>query len=184
WGDDAHRAHWASVDARREPMSIYEAHPGSWRKPGEDAFHTWDESADSSIPYVVDMGFTHIEFSPVSEHPYDPSWGYQTTGLYAPSARFGGPDGFARFVDGAHRAGVSVSIDWVPAHFPTDEHGLARFDGTASYEHEDPRLGFHPDWNTAIYNFGRREVSSFSVNNASFWAEQYHVDGSRVDAVA
>ncbi|GAO53884.1 1,4-alpha-glucan branching protein GlgB [Novosphingobium sp. MD-1] len=184
WGDAAHRAHWASVDARREPMSIYEVHPGSWRKPGEDAFHTWDELADLLIPYVVDMGFTHIEFLPVSEHPYDPSWGYQTTGLYAPSARFGGPDGFARFVDGAHRAGVSVLIDWVPAHFPTDEHGLARFDGTALYEHEDPRLGFHPDWNTAIYNFGRREVSSFLVNNALFWAEQYHVDGLRVDAVA
>lgn len=184
WGDTAHRAHWASVDARREPMAIYEVHPGSWRKPGEDAFHTWDELADLLIPYVVEMGFTHIEFLPVSEHPYDPSWGYQTTGLYAPSARFGGPDGFARFVDGAHRAGVSVLVDWVPAHFPTDEHGLARFDGTALYEHEDPRLGFHPDWNTAIYNFGRREVSSFLVNNALFWAEQYHVDGLRVDAVA
>ncbi len=184
WGDAAHRAHWASVDARREPMAIYEVHPGSWKKPCEDGFHSWDELADLLIPYVVEMGFTHIEFLPVSEHPYDPSWGYQTTGLYAPSARFGGPDGFARFVDGAHRAGISVLIDWVPAHFPTDEHGLARFDGTALYEHEDPRLGFHPDWNTAIYNFGRREVSSFLVNNALFWAEQYHVDGLRVDAVA
>ena len=184
WGDAAHRAHWAAVDARREPMAIYEVHPGSWKKPCEDGFHSWDELADLLIPYVVEMGFTHIEFLPVSEHPYDPSWGYQTTGLYAPSARFGGPDGFARFVDGAHRAGISVLIDWVPAHFPTDEHGLARFDGTALYEHEDPRLGFHPDWNTAIYNFGRREVSSFLVNNALFWAEQYHVDGLRVDAVA
>jgi 1,4-alpha-glucan branching enzyme len=140
--------------------------------------------AERLIPYVADMGFTHIEFLPVSEHPYDPSWGYQTTGLYAPSARFGGPDGFARFVDGAHRAGISVLIDWVPAHFPVDEHGLAHFDGTALYEHEDPRLGFHPDWNTAIYNFGRREVRSFLVNNALFWAEHYHVDGLRVDAVA
>jgi 1,4-alpha-glucan branching enzyme len=133
---------------------------------------------------VVDMGFTHIEFLPVSEHPYDPSWGYQTVGLFAPSARFGSPDGFARFVDGAHRAGVGVIIDWVPAHFPTDAHGLAHFDGTALYEHEDPRLGFHPDWNTAIYNFGRREVASMLVNNALFWAEHYHVDGLRVDAVA
>ena len=140
--------------------------------------------AERLIPYVTDMGFTHIEFMPISEHPYDPSWGYQTTGLYAPSARFGDPDGFARFVDGAHRAGLGVLIDWVPAHFPTDPHGLIRFDGTALYEHEDPRQGHHPDWNTAIYNFGRREVASFLVNNALFWAERYHVDGLRVDAVA
>ncbi len=114
----------------------------------------------------VEMGFTHIEFLPISEHPYDPSWGYQTTGLYAPSARFGPPEAFARFVDGAHRAGIGVILDWVPAHFPTDAHGLAYFDGTALYEHADPRQGFHPDWNTAIYNFGRREVVSFLVNNA------------------
>ena len=184
WGDAAHRAHWASADARREPMAIYEVHPGSWQRDAHGWFQTWDTMAETLIPYVAEMGFTHIEFLPVSEHPYDPSWGYQTTGLYAPSARFGGPDGFARFVDGAHRAGISVLIDWVPAHFPTDEHGLAHFDGTALYEHEDPRLGFHPDWNTAIYNFGRREVASFLVNNALFWAEHYHVDGLRVDAVA
>ena len=184
WGDEAHRRHWSSVDPRREAISIYEVHPGSWRRNEHGWFLTWDEMAETLIPYVVEMGFTHIEFLPISEHPYDPSWGYQTTGLFAPSARFGGPDGFARFVDGAHRAGIGVLIDWVPAHFPTDEHGLARFDGTALYEHEDPRLGFHPDWNTAIYNFGRREVSSFLVNNALFWAERYHVDGLRVDAVA
>ena len=184
WGDEAHRAHWANVDPRREAISIYEVHPGSWQRNEHGWFLTWDEMAERLIPYCADMGFTHIEFMPVSEHPYDPSWGYQTTGLYAPSARFGGPDGFARFVDGAHRAGISVLIDWVPAHFPTDDHGLAHFDGTALYEHEDPKLGFHPDWNTAIYNFGRREVSSFLVNNALFWAEQYHVDGLRVDAVA
>ncbi len=184
WGDDAHRAHWASVDPRREAISIYEVHPGSWQRGDNGWFLTWDEMAARLIPYVTAMGFTHIEFMPVSEHPYDPSWGYQTTGLYAPSARFGDVEGFARFVDGAHRAGVGVLIDWVPAHFPVDEHGLARFDGTALYEHEDPRLGFHPDWNTAIYNFGRREVRSFLVNNALFWAEQYHVDGLRVDAVA
>jgi 1,4-alpha-glucan branching enzyme len=184
WGDAAHRAHWASADPRREPISIYEVHPGSWRRDANGWFLPWDALADQLIPYVADMGFTHIEFMPVSEHPYDPSWGYQTTGLYAPSARFGDPQGFARFVDGAHRAGISVLIDWVPAHFPTDEHGLAHFDGTALYEHEDPRLGFHPDWNTAIYNFGRREVASFLINNALFWAERYHVDGLRVDAVA
>ncbi|MBA4052715.1 MAG: 1,4-alpha-glucan branching enzyme, partial [Erythrobacter sp.] len=184
WGDDAHRAHWASVDPRREAISIYEVHPGSWQRDDNGWFLTWDEMAARLIPYVTAMGFTHIEFLPVSEHPYDPSWGYQTTGLYAPSARFGDVEGFARFVDGAHRAGIGVLIDWVPAHFPVDEHGLARFDGTALYEHEDPRLGFHPDWNTAIYNFGRKEVRSFLVNNALFWAEQYHVDGLRVDAVA
>ena len=184
WGDEAHRAHWAGVDPRREAISIYEVHPGSWRRDGQGWFQTWDAMADTLIPYVVELGFTHIEFLPVSEHPYDPSWGYQTTGLYAPSARFGAPDGFARFVDGAHRAGVGVLIDWVPAHFPVDEHGLDHFDGTALYEHEDPRLGFHPDWNTAIYNFGRREVAGFLVNNALFWAERYHVDGLRVDAVA
>lgn len=184
WGDDAHRQHWASVDPRREAISIYEVHPGSWQRDDNGWFLTWDEMAARLIPYVTHMGFTHIEFLPVSEHPYDPSWGYQTTGLYAPSARFGDVEGFARFVDGAHRAGIGVLIDWVPAHFPVDEHGLARFDGTALYEHEDPRLGFHPDWNTAIYNFGRKEVRSFLVNNALFWAEQYHVDGLRVDAVA
>ena len=184
WGDDAHRAHWASVDPRREAISIYEVHPGSWQRDDNGWFLTWDEMAARLIPYAAAMGFTHIEFLPVSEHPYDPSWGYQTTGLYAPSARFGDVEGFARFVDGAHRAGIGVLIDWVPAHFPVDEHGLARFDGTALYEHEDPRLGFHPDWNTAIYNFGRKEVRSFLVNNALFWAEQYHVDGLRVDAVA
>ena len=184
WGDEAHRKHWAAVDPRREAISIYEVHPGSWRRDEQGWFQSWDRMADELIPYVAELGFNHIEFMPVSEHPYDPSWGYQTTGLYAPSARFGSPDGFARFIDGAHRAGIGVLIDWVPAHFPTDDHGLARFDGTALYEHADPRLGFHPDWNTAIYNFGRREVESFLVNNALFWAERYHVDGLRVDAVA
>ena len=184
WGDAAHRQHWASVDPRRAAISIYEVHPGSWARDENGWFLSWDAMAERLIPYVAEMGFTHIEFLPVSEHPYDPSWGYQTTGLYAPSARFGEPEGFARFVDGAHRAGIGVLIDWVPAHFPTDAHGLAHFDGTALYEHEDPRLGFHPDWNTAIYNFGRREVASFLVNNALFWAERYHVDGLRVDAVA
>jgi 1,4-alpha-glucan branching enzyme len=184
WGDEAHRNYWRKADHRREAVSIYEVHAGSWQLHDDGSFLSWDELADRLIPYVVDTGFTHIEFMPISEHPYDPSWGYQTTGLYAPTARFGDPDGFARFVDGAHRAGVGVILDWVPAHFPVDEHGLVRFDGTALYEHADPRQGFHPDWNTAIYNFGRREVVSFLVNNALFWAEKYHVDGLRVDAVA
>jgi 1,4-alpha-glucan branching enzyme len=184
WGDDAHREFWRKADYRHEPISIYEVHAGSWQRRDDGTFLSWDELADRLIPYVVDTGFTHIEFMPISEHPFDPSWGYQTTGLYAPSARFGDPAGFARFVDGAHRAGVGIILDWVPAHFPTDEHGLARFDGTALYEHEDPRQGFHPDWHTAIYNFGRREVLSFLVNNALYWAELFHVDGLRVDAVA
>ena len=184
WGDEAHRAYWAKADIRRHPISIYEVHPGSWRRDRNGWFLNWDAMAEQLVPYVAEMGFTHIEFMPISEHPFDPSWGYQTTGLYAPSSRFGEPEGFARFVDGAHRAGLGVLIDWVPAHFPTDPHGLAHFDGTALYEHEDPRLGFHPDWNTAIYNFGRREVASFLINNALFWAERYHVDGLRVDAVA
>jgi len=184
WGDSTHRDFWRATDPRRQPISIYEVHAGSWQRHEDGRFLSWDELADRLIPYVADMGFTHIEFLPISEHPFDPSWGYQTTGLYAPTARFGEPEGFARFVDGAHRAGIGVILDWVPAHFPTDAHGLARFDGTALYEHEDPRQGFHPDWNTAIYNFGRREVMSYLINNAVFWAERYHVDGLRVDAVA
>jgi 1,4-alpha-glucan branching enzyme len=184
WGDEAHLSYWAGVDHRRQPISIYEVHAGSWQRDHNGWFLDWDAMAMQLIPYVAEMGFTHIQFMPISEHPYDPSWGYQTTGLYAPSARFGPPEGFARFVDGAHRAGIGVLIDWVPAHFPVDAHGLALFDGTALYEHADPRMGFHPDWNTAIYNFGRREVASFLVNNALYWAEQYHVDGLRVDAVA
>jgi 1,4-alpha-glucan branching enzyme len=184
WGDEAHKAFWRDANIRREPISIYEVHAGSWQRHPDGSFLSWDELADRLIPYVVDTGFTHIEFMPITEHPYDPSWGYQTTGLYAPTARFGEPEGFARFVDGAHRAGLGVILDWVPAHFPVDEHGLIWFDGTALYEHADPRKGFHPDWNTAIYNFGRREVVSFLVNNALFWAEKYHLDGLRVDAVA
>ncbi|AJR25172.1 MULTISPECIES: 1,4-alpha-glucan branching protein GlgB [Sphingobium] len=184
WGDERHRDYWQRADPRREPISVYEVHAGSWQRDDDGNFLSWDDLAHRLIPYVVGMGFTHIEFLPISEFPYDPSWGYQTTGLYAPTARFGDPEGFARFVDGAHRAGVGVILDWVPAHFPTDAHGLAHFDGTALYEHADPRKGFHPDWNTAIYNFGRREVAQYLVNNALFWAERYHVDGLRVDAVA
>ena len=184
WGDGAHREFWRNADHRRQPVSIYEVHAGSWQLRDDGSFLSWDEMADRLIPYAVDMGFTHIEFLPITEHPYDPSWGYQTTGLYAPTARFGEPEGFARFVDGAHRAGLGVILDWVPAHFPTDEHGLSHFDGTALYEHADPRKGFHPDWNTAIYNFDRREIVAYLVNNALFWAETYHLDGLRVDAVA
>lgn len=184
WQDAAHRDFWSKADARRQPISIYEVHAGSWQRHDDGGFLSWDELGERLIPYVVDMGFTHIEFLPISEHPYDPSWGYQTIGLYAPTARFGDPRGLARFVDGAHRAGIGVILDWVPAHFPTDAHGLAHFDGTALYEHADPRQGMHPDWDTAIYNFGRREVMAYLVNNALFWTEKYHLDGLRVDAVA
>ncbi|PTM94312.1 1,4-alpha-glucan branching protein GlgB [Mycoplana dimorpha] len=184
WEDDAHRAFWSDADPRRQPISIYEVHAGSWQRRDNGEMLSWDELADRLIPYCVDMGFTHIEFLPISEYPYDPSWGYQTTGLYAPTARFGEPEGFSRFVNGAHKVGLGVILDWVPAHFPTDEHGLRWFDGTALYEHADPRKGFHPDWNTAIYNFGRQEVLAYLINNALYWAEKFHIDGLRVDAVA
>ncbi len=184
WSDGAYLDQRRTRDQRRAPMAIYEVHLGSWQRGENNRFLTYDELADTLIPYVAEMGYTHLELLPISEHPFDPSWGYQPTGLYAPTSRFGDPHGFARFVDRAHQAGIGVILDWVPAHFPTDEFGLARFDGTALYEHEDPRQGFHPDWNTAIYNFGRREVSSFLLNNALFWLERYHVDGLRVDAVA
>ena len=147
-------------------------------------FLTYDELADQLIPYAASMGYTHIELLPISEHPLDKSWGYQPIGLFAPTRRFGEPAGFARFVDRAHAAGLGVILDWAPAHFPTDEHGLARFDGTALYEHADPRKGFHPDWNTAIYNFGRHEVANFLYANALYWVDRFHIDGLRVDAVA
>ncbi len=184
WTDGDYLKERTSRDARRSPMSIYEVHLGSWRKKDGNEFLSYDELASDLVNYVRDLGFTHIELLPISEHPYDPSWGYQPTGLYAPTSRFGDPEGFARFVNAAHVAGIGVIIDWVPAHFPTDEFGLANFDGTALYEHADPRKGFHPDWNTAIYNFGRTEVQSFLINNALFWLEKYHIDGLRVDAVA
>ncbi len=184
WSDAGYLAERARRDPRREPMSIYEVHAGSWQKPEGGGFLSYEELADRLIPYVVDLGYTHIELLPICEHPLDLSWGYQPIGLYAPSSRYGSPDGFARFVDRAHAAGIGIILDWVPAHFPVDAHGLANFDGTALYEHADPRLGFHPDWSTAIYNFGRTEVQSFLVNNALFWLDKYHVDGLRVDAVA
>ncbi len=184
WTDQDYLAERATRDHRRAPMSIYEVHLGSWKRKDDNGFLTYSELAQKLIPYVSELGFTHMELLPITEHPFDLSWGYQPTGLYAPTSRFGEPAGFAHFVDQAHLAGIGVILDWVPAHFPTDEHGLARFDGTALYEHEDPRRGFHPDWNTAIYNFGRSEVESYLINNALFWLERYHLDGLRVDAVA
>ena len=184
WGDAKYMKERAKIDWRRRPVSIYEVHLGSWRRRADGSFMSYEQLAEQLIPYAADSGFTHIELLPITEHPFDPSWGYQPTGLYAPTARFGDPKGFAHFVDKAHAAGLGVILDWVPAHFPTDEHGLARFDGTALYEHLDPRKGYHPDWNTAIYNFGRKEVVSFLVNNALYWLEAFHLDGLRVDAVA
>lgn len=173
-------ANGASYD---QPMCIYEVHAGSWRRP-DGQIPDWDWLARHLLPYVADMGFTHIELLPVSEHPFYGSWGYQPTGLYAPAARYGSPAALRRFVDAAHAADIRVILDWVPGHFPSDAHALARFDGTALYEHADPREGVHSDWNTLIYNFGRTEVCNFLTGNALFWIEQYGVDGLRVDAVA
>jgi len=168
------------------PLAVYEVHAGSWRRRYEQHGRSlnWDELAEELIPYVVDLGFTHIELMPIAAHPFGGSWGYQPLGLFAPQAEFGEPRAFKRFVDRCHAAKIGVLLDWVPAHFPTDAHGLARFDGTALYEHEDPREGFHQDWNTLIYNLGRREVHNFVLASALHWLEHYHVDGLRVDAVA
>ncbi len=186
WNDTAwiaQRERWNPFTA---PITVYEVHPGSWRRSWhrKPAFLDWDELADQLIPYVVELGYTHIELIGVAEHPFDGSWGYQVLGHFAPTARHGTPAQFRRFVDRCHQAGLGVFMDWVPAHFPRDAHGLAEFDGTHLYEHSDPRLGEHRDWGTKIFNFGRHEVRNFLVANALFWIEQYHIDGLRVDAVA
>ncbi len=185
---------WMEERARRHapdaPISVYEVHAGSWMKPEGEGAHVigatldWTGLAEKLVPYVADMGFTHVELLPIMEHPFGGSWGYQPLGQFAPSARFGRPEDFAGFVDACHRAGIGVILDWVPAHFPTDAHGLATFDGTHLYEHADPREGFHQDWNTLIYNLGRREVSGFLLASAVWWLEAFHIDGLRVDAVA
>ena len=168
-----------------QPISIYEVHLGSWRRNLENNFWLdYDQIGDELIPYVKEMGFTHIEFLPLSEFPFDGSWGYQPLGLYSPTSRFGTPEGFKRLVERAHDAGINVILDWVPGHFPSDTHGLVAFDGTALYEYADPREGFHQDWNTLIYNYGRNEVKNFLSSNALYWIERFGVDGIRVDAVA
>ena len=177
----AGRAARNSVDA---PISIYEVHAGSWKRAAAGRMLSYAEMAGDLVDYVRDMGFTHIEFLPLSEHPFDGSWGYQPVGLYAPTIRHGTPQEFAALIDAAHRAGLGVILDWVPAHFPSDAHGLAGFDGSNLYEHADPREGFHRDWNTLIYNYGRREVANYLAANALYWLEEYHLDGLRVDAVA
>jgi 1,4-alpha-glucan branching enzyme len=186
WRDAEWMASRAARHAPDAPLSIYEVHLASWMRPTHDAQAStlWDVAIDRMIPYLVDMGFTHVELLPITEHPFGGSWGYQPLSMFAPSARFGTPEGFARFVDALHMAGIGIIVDWVPAHFPSDAHGLARFDGTALYEHQDPREGFHQDWNTLIYNFGRREVQGFLIASALHWLEHFHVDGLRVDAVA
>ena len=184
WDDQSWMSSREALNATSAPISIYEVHLGSWRRQGHNEYLSYDQLADTLIPYVKEMGFTHVELMPINEHPFSGSWGYQPIGLYAPTSRFGTPDGFARFIDRAHQEGIGVLIDWVPAHFPMDAHGLGRFDGTALYEHQDPREGFHQDWNTLIYNLGRNEVRNFLEANAAYWLEQFHIDGLRVDAVA
>jgi 1,4-alpha-glucan branching enzyme len=192
---DLGRHHWqdqAWMAARRDanpidrPMAIYELHAGSWRRKSDDGNRrlSWMELTAELVPYVRDLGYTHIELLPVMEHPFDGSWGYQVTGYFAPTIRHGSPDEFRAFVDACHQQGIGVILDWVPGHFPKDAHGLAWFDGTSLYEHEDPRQGEHPDWGTLIFNYGRHEVRNFLITNALYWLESFHVDGLRVDAVA
>ena len=186
WDDAAWMQRRAAANALGSPWSIYELHLGSWRRvPGErNRFLSYRELAPAVADYALDIGFTHVELLPVMEHPFYGSWGYQVTGYFAPTARYGAPQDFMYFVDHLHQRGLGVILDWVPSHFPADEHGLARFDGTHLYEHADPRQGFHPEWNSSIFNYGRAEVRNFLASSALFWLEKYHIDALRVDAVA
>ena len=186
WHDSRWMDARAQINWFEKPMSIYEVHPGSWQRKMEEnnRFYTYRELADTLIPYVKEMGFTHLELLPIAEHPLDESWGYQVTGYFSPSSRFGSPEDFMYLIDTAHQEGIGVILDWVPAHFPKDDWAIARFDGTALYEHADPRLGEHQDWGTKIFNFGRNEIRSFLISNALYWLDKYHIDGLRVDAVA
>jgi 1,4-alpha-glucan branching enzyme len=186
WHDEAWLRTRAEKQRRDAPIQIYEVHLGSWRRVPEDGdrFLTYRELADELIPYVKELGFTHVELMPVTEHPFDLSWGYQTTSWFAPTSRFGEPDGFRAFVDAAHAAGIGVILDWVPGHFPTDAHALGQFDGTPLYEHADPREGFHREWGTYVFNLGRNEVQNFLIASALYWLREFHLDGLRVDAVA
>ncbi len=184
WNDQAWLELRAATKWLERPMCCYEVHLESWMKHPDGSPLTYREMAAHMIPYVQRMGFTHIELMPPMEHPYAGSWGYQVVGYYAPTARFGTPDDFKYFIDQCHQHGIGVIVDWVPAHFPKDAHGLAFFDGTACYEHADPRQGEHVDWGTLIFNYGRNEVRNFLISNALFWLKEYHIDGLRVDAVA
>ncbi|MFZ0013803.1 MAG: 1,4-alpha-glucan branching protein GlgB [Acidimicrobiia bacterium] len=184
WGDDIWMAKRKEHQTLRSPISVYEMHLGSWRRNDDGSHLTYIQLADQLPAYLESMGFSHVEFLPVMEHPFYGSWGYQTTGYFAPTSRFGTPEDFMTLVDALHRAGIGVILDWVPSHFPTDEHGLGYFDGTHLFEHADPRQGFHPDWNTLVYNYGRSEIPAFLISNALFWLDKYHIDGLRVDAVA
>jgi 1,4-alpha-glucan branching enzyme len=184
WQDNDWMSARTAAPAMDTPISVYEVHLGSWRRKDADVYLSYRELADDLVNYVSDMGFTHIELLPVSEHPFDGSWGYQPIGMFAPTHRFGTPDDFRFFIDRCHAAGIGVIVDWVPAHFPKDEHGLRRFDGTALYEHEDPRKGEHADWGTLIFNFGRREVVNYLIGSALYWIDEFHIDAIRVDAVA
>ena len=186
WEDSEWMDRRATRQMHTAPISIYEVHLGSWRRVTEDGSRwlTYGELATQLAEYVTHMGFTHVELLPITEHPLDASWGYQTIGHFAPTSRFGTPDEFKAFVETLHHAGIGVILDWVPAHFPDDEHGLARFDGTYLYEHADPRQGRHPEWHTQVFNYGRSEVQNLLISNARFWIEKYHIDGLRVDAVA
>jgi 1,4-alpha-glucan branching enzyme len=184
WRDAAWMERRAVANGLDAPISVYEVHLGSWRRGAEDAMLDYRTAATLLAQHVSGMGFTHVELMPITEHPFYGSWGYQTTGYFAPTARYGTPQDFKMMVDTLHRAGIGVILDWVPSHFPADAHGLARFDGTHLYEHADPRQGFHPEWSSSIFNYGRNEVRSFLLSSAMFWLDEYHIDGLRVDAVA
>ncbi|NQD37499.1 1,4-alpha-glucan branching protein GlgB [Permianibacter sp. IMCC34836] len=184
WRDQRWRQRQRQGVATDQPMAVYELHAGSWRRHPDGRHYSYTELADALIPYLLELGYSHLEFLPLSEHPFSGSWGYQPVGLYAATARFGSPADLKALIDRCHRAGIAVILDWVPAHFPRDEHGLVRFDGTALYEHPDPRRGEHPDWQTLIYDYSKPEVCDFLINNALYWLQEFHFDGLRIDAVA
>src|SRR4029079_1099026 len=186
WNDSNWMSKRVATNGLDAPMCVYEVHLGSWRRPGDDPqrWMSYRELAHQLVDYCLEMGYTHIELLPISEHPFSGSGGYQTVGYYAATSRYGSPHDLMYFVDHCHQHGIGVVVDWVPAHFPRDAHGLRRFDGSALFEHDDPRKGEHPDWGTLIFNYGRNEVRNFLISNALFWLDKYHLDGLRVDAVA